>query len=429
LQPGDDVGNRRSHRELRHPPDDIGNRRPPEDRQPDPPDNIGNRIEIAPTHMESGVLSDVDGKRRRKKRGYDLVRMGRFFVGGVNPIVGGNQALALKAEQELYERRPQAQPQPQPQPQRSPERSPELSEEEDGERGGRRRRRRRDGRDFVDGDAAQEVSSRRARRFFDFEEEDRLSYTLQSDPEDKRKAAEDLVTQVLVLSERDATVQAKLIADEGRPKVLVLIEDRGPAKGLDAARQADNAKSPLFVRGSAALMSLNFLVNKSVNRFPKDRIRLAVLPQSDEALYMESLAAHIAERKERSPKASESAPPPAPGAASAAGPAKTAQDGEKPPPTPPKDGPSAPIKAESPAEPAKKASAKKAATKKVAAKKAVAKKAVAKKAKVKKAATKKAVTKKAATKKTATKKATTKKKAATKKTAAKKAVKKKTKAK
>jgi hypothetical protein len=44
--------------------------------------------------------------------------------------------------------------------------------------------------------------------------------------------------------------------------------------------------------GNAALLSLNYLANKVVNRYPDDRIRLAVLPAADERLYLESLEEH-----------------------------------------------------------------------------------------------------------------------------------------
>jgi hypothetical protein len=273
LQPGDDIGNRRSFKQQQNPPDDLGNRKESEESRRLPADDIGNRIDAAPTHEVSGVLAELDGRRRRRKKGNQAQRMGRYIVGGVNPMVAGNVQRAVEAMEKDEQRRAQ---------------------EGDGEgrRGRRRRRRRRDARDHVDGEAAQEVSQRRAQRFFDFDEDDRFDYELRSKPEDKRKAAEEAVTRVLAASARDATVTSRVVEDGDRPKVLVAIDDRGPAAELPADQRADNAAEPLFVLGNAALMSLNYLVNKIINRYPDDRIRLAILPKADEALYLDSLAEH-----------------------------------------------------------------------------------------------------------------------------------------
>src|ERR1043166_5360970 len=92
LQPGDDVGNRRSFKQVIVPPDDLGNRRDPEEAEWSPEDNVGNRIEAAPTHELSGTLLDLDGKRRRRRpKGVSAPeRVGRFFVGGVNPLIATN---------------------------------------------------------------------------------------------------------------------------------------------------------------------------------------------------------------------------------------------------------------------------------------------------------------------------------------------------
>lgn len=281
LQPGDDIGNRRSFKQIQVPPDDIGNRREPDEQIYIPSDDIGNRIDLPPTHEISGVLLEVDGRRRRKKQGVTLVRVGKYFMGGVNPLVSGTE------------------------PQRPPEEKREESEpngiaalDDDGTgTKKRRRRRRRDGREQVDGQAAQEVSERRAQRFFDFEEDDRFAYVLKSDPAEKVRDAETCVREVLERAGRDAVVKARLIEDRDRPKVLITIDERGAKRDLPKERRAENAEEPLFVLGNAALMSLNYLVNKIVNRYPDDRIRLAILPKADEALYLESLEQHIKARE------------------------------------------------------------------------------------------------------------------------------------
>jgi hypothetical protein len=314
LQPGDDIGNRKSFKVVPVPPDDIGNRKDPEEAEWIPEDSIGNRIDAAPTHELSGILLELDGKRRRRRpKGVAAPeRVGRYFVGGVNPLIATNIPRPFPGKS-LDESLPGGAPAPfsddaeqraehgqNGQPRDWAEGSGEGApidgeagfEGGEGEGGGRRRRRRGRGRDQVDGVAAQEVSERRAQRFFDFEEDDRFDYTLKTSAEQKRKDAEDAVRSIVVESGRDATVLARLIEDGSRPKVLVTIDERGPASSLPPERRAPNANEPLFVMGNAALMSLNYLVNKIVNRYPDDRIRLAILPAADERLYVDALAEH-----------------------------------------------------------------------------------------------------------------------------------------
>jgi hypothetical protein len=295
LQPGDDVGNRHSRKQQKIPPDDIGNRKESEAKSALPPDDVGNRIDAAPTHESSGVLADIDGRRRRRKKGSQPMRIGRYVMGGVNPIVSGNTERAIEALKEEEQRRDEARGQ-----RNGAERNGEDFSGEEGGEGSRssrrRRRRRRNEREQVDGVAAQEVSERRAQRFFDFEEDDRFDYVLKTDPESKRADAQEAVRSVLENAGRAGEVIAKLLEDEDRPKVLVTIDESGPADSLDAERKSDNAGEPLFVLGNAALMSLNYLVNKIVNRYPDDRIRLAILPKADEGLYMRSLEEHISKR-------------------------------------------------------------------------------------------------------------------------------------
>jgi hypothetical protein len=351
LQPGDDVGNRKSFKIMQQPPDDLGNRKDPEEAVWVPVDDVGNRIDAAPTHEVSGVLLDMGGKFRRGRRSKGVSapeRVGRYVVGGVNPLIatttprpfpgktldesygGGppapftlvatptlsSAADGARADAVLRGFDPDG---------ASPAPFPDSDFESDGQ-GGRRRRRRGRGRDQVDGLQAQEISDRRAQRFFDFEEDDRFDYTLKTSAEQKRNDAQDAVRSIVDESGRDATVLARLIEDGTRPKILVTIDERGPAASLPPERRAPNSNQALFVMGNAALMSLNYLVNKIVNRYPDDRIRLAILPAADERLYLDALAEH--QKLRRAP------PPPRPVSVLPAASA-SAFDVVTPPPAPP----------------------------------------------------------------------------------------------
>jgi hypothetical protein len=302
LQPGDDVGNRKSFKPVVVPPEDLGNRKDPDEEDDIPFDDVGNRVEANPTHEVSGILLDLDPKKRKRRaKGQNAAppeRIGRYIVGGVNPLIAGGNRLPPPpsddglAEVHAFER---------------PER-PERPER--GLAADSKKRRF----EQVDGRAAQEVSERRTQRFFDFEEDDRFDYVLKSAPDQKRAEALRFVDDVLRESGRNAIVQARIIEDGDKPKLLVTIEEKGPHGKLSAERIPADAHEPLFVMGNAALMSLNYLANKVVNRYPDDRIRLAVLPASDEKLYLESLEEH--QRKARADAASVTVPPPAPPAPS-----------------------------------------------------------------------------------------------------------------
>jgi hypothetical protein len=229
------------------------------------------------------VLLDLNGRRRgRRPKGVSAPeRVGRYFVGGVNPLIATNVPRAFPGK--TLEESMNGAPEPSGDG-RGPESRDGGFEEE--------RPRRNPRRDSVDGVAAQEVSERRAQRFFDFEEDDRFDYTLKTPAEQKRKEAEDAVRAIATEAGRDAVVKAVLIEDGDKPKILVTIDEKGPASSLPPERRADNANDALFVMGNAALMSLNYLVNKIVNRYPDDRIRLAILPANDERLYLDALAEH-----------------------------------------------------------------------------------------------------------------------------------------
>ncbi|MCC7111635.1 MAG: hypothetical protein IT382_20235 [Deltaproteobacteria bacterium] len=286
VQPGDDVGNRRQLKPVHVPPDDIGNRRDPDESEWVPEDSVGNRIEASPTHELSGVLLGLDARRRRRPKGVSAPeRVGRYLVGGVNPLIAANVPRPYPGKT-LEESFGGGGPRP------YDEGRPQLEEEGGGSsnglgaEGGRRERRERRG------DGAQELSERRTQRFFDFEEDDRFEYTLKTTAEQKRADAESCVRDIVSQAGRDATVLARLIEDGTRPKVLVTVEERGPSAAVPVERRAASAGEPLFVMGNGALMSLNYLVNKIVNRFPDDRIRLAILPAADERLYVDALAEH-----------------------------------------------------------------------------------------------------------------------------------------
>ena len=129
---------------------------------------------------------------------------------------------------------------------------------------GRRRNKRKNDRPLNsnDRDRDQRRGGHRPRRN-SFARAPITEYVLKSDPEDKRSRAEEICTEIVRLSQREAQVSAELVDENGQPKVVVMVAESDP----------NNA---LFTRNSAALSALNFLTNKVVNRFPDDRIRLVV---------------------------------------------------------------------------------------------------------------------------------------------------------
>lgn len=288
LQPGDDIGNRKSFKPVVVPPDDIGNRRDPDEEEDIPFDDVGNRIDANPTHEVSGILLDLDPKKRKRRaKGTQapIERNGRYVVGGVNPIIAGGNRPPPPMPEESFE--PQQQQQREPREPREP-RPQQPQQQQQQQQQPRAEKKRRF--EQVDGNAAQEVSEKRVSRFFDFDEDDRFEYALKSTPEQKRKEALRFVDDILRECGRNANVHARVIEDGDKPKLLVTIEEKGPHARVD--RLGAGANEPLFVMGNGALLSLNYLANKVVNRYPDDRIRLAVLPASDEPLYLESLDEH-----------------------------------------------------------------------------------------------------------------------------------------
>lgn len=225
LQAGDSIGNRRSFKEMQVPADDIGNRTSLAGRLDLIRDDIGNSIESAPTHVLNSTSVGSDGRtRRRKEEGaHQPMRIGRYIMGGVNPIVTGAN---------VYGQTPVAAPVPVYTP--------------------------------------RQVSQ---------DDEERVEYILTSDPEMKRVQAEEAVKKIMEKAGRVAEVLAVLSQDEERRySVAVSINDKGLDERFTGENRADNADQPIFVIGSPETLALNFIVNKIVNRYPNDRIRLTVNP-------------------------------------------------------------------------------------------------------------------------------------------------------
>ena len=210
INPGDSVGNRRTNKDTRINNDDIGNHLEILRSNENTPDNLGNSIDVAPTHQLSGVT------HRKKSDAAPHVRMGRYLVGGVNPVVAGLSHLIPET------------------PTEAPKTSPGQQQPT----------------------AAQ--SDKRLKRLFEFEDDDRIEYTLTSTPEEKRVHAEQVVKKIFEAGQLPTEIEATLEQTEIRSSIVVSI------------------KTPVFKTGELPLAALNFLVNKIVNRLPTDRIRLAV---------------------------------------------------------------------------------------------------------------------------------------------------------
>jgi hypothetical protein len=271
MHSGDSVGNRRSFKEIRVPADDIGNRNDFGKHLDSVRDDIGNSIDLAPTHSLNSSMVGADGKTRRRKEDMaSSVRVGRYIMGGVNPVVAGGNPIVSKGSIDsegpgtFY---------------------PVVNESsgDDEQVLHNKKRHKKSKNEFRGNDAGflGESAERRLRRLFDFDEDDRFEYVLSSDPEQKRLAAEETVKSILEKSGRLAEVTSMLLKNANRQSVLVIMDEN----------RLDNADKPLFVRGSVELTALNFIVNKIVNRYPNDRIRLAVLPKIDEEEYLKSFHA------------------------------------------------------------------------------------------------------------------------------------------
>ncbi len=286
MHPGDSIGNRRSFKEIMVPADDIGNRSDFGKRQDLIRDDIGNCIDLAPTHLLNSFMVGADGKTRRRKEDMtNSARVGRYIMGGVNPVVAGGNPFMQNESMDNE----------------GPETSYPVASESfgDDDQGFRNKKGRKKGKnEFCGNDAGPlgESAERRLKRLFDFDEDDRFEYVLSSDPEQKRLAAQETVKSILEKSGRLAEVTSILLKNESRLSVLVVMDEK----------RSDNMDKPLFVRGSVELTALNFIVNKIVNRYPNDRIRLAVLPKIDEEEYLKSFhALDVSAAEESTPPAVE----------------------------------------------------------------------------------------------------------------------------
>ncbi|MDA0698209.1 MAG: hypothetical protein O2793_17670 [Proteobacteria bacterium] len=266
----DNIGNRKSFKEIRIPADDIGNRNEAKRRAELMRDDIGNSIEVAPTHSLNSAMVGNDGKPRRSREpSINPQRVGRYLVGGVNPVVaGGNQPALVEetfAEDDSFS---------------DSGRGFSSNDSNRPARNKKRRKKRRPESQVTNNVSVSDSAERRLKRLFDFDEDDRFEYILTSDPEQKRAVAEETVVTIFAKSGREVIVNAKLLKNDTRQSVLVVIEE-----------QSSQSTKPLFVRGSVELTALNFLVNKIVNRYPNDRIRLVVLPKIDEEEYSKNFLA------------------------------------------------------------------------------------------------------------------------------------------
>ncbi len=176
INPGDSIGNRRSNREVRIPSDDVGNHLEVFRTNENTPDNLGNSIDIAPTHQLSGIT------HRKKSDAAPLVRMGRYLVGGVNPAVAGLAHLI---------------PEP-PAPENPASQSAQPGNPGSG-------------------------ADKRLRRLFEFDDDDRIEYVLASTPEEKRAQAELAVKTIFEAGELPLEITATLGPSETRPSVSVLV--------------------------------------------------------------------------------------------------------------------------------------------------------------------------------------------------------------
>ncbi len=280
LHPGDDVGNRRSFKEIMVPADDIGNRIDFGKRLDLVRDDIGNSIDLAPTHLLNSSMVGTDGKtRRRKEDMINTIRVGRYIVGGVNPVVAGGNHFA--SHQNTVHEGPES----------YHSGGSEASSDEQNFQNSKRHKKHKNEFRGNDSGTLGESAERRLKRLFDFDEDDRFEYVLSSDPEQKRLAAEGTVKSILEKSGRLAEVRSVLLKNDSRLCVLVVMDEQGLHPRISSGNRSENADKPLFVRGSVELTALNFIVNKIVNRYPNDRIRLAVLPKIDEEEYLKSFYA------------------------------------------------------------------------------------------------------------------------------------------
>ncbi len=206
LDSGDGVGNRKSQKEIQIPHDGIGNYISSEERAYEIPDNLGNSIDSAPTHQ-------LNSAYRKKSEQAPHQRMGRYIIGGVNPVVAGLSHLI-----------------PVEQPAQQAEKPADKQDKND----------------------------KRLKRLFDFDDEGNAEFTLTSTPEEKRAQAELALQTIFEAASSSADITVTLDSANDKPSVLATV------------------KSTLFKPEELPTAALGFLVNKIVNKMPNDRIRLAL---------------------------------------------------------------------------------------------------------------------------------------------------------
>ena len=321
----DNIGNRKGAHDVdRNLPEDIGNRRSAEDDTSDLPEDLGNRIGgpapwsrqflrgkgkqrgkgtrtgVAYKDMEQLYAAQGEGVPRFLRPGYRALPSGELAQVSTEGQLVPMGVIATTGERVNGSSNHHHQDSDEP--------------GMDGE--GRRKRRRRRKRGRGDGPEAPQSAQggasgggggghHAASSGFD-EEDEGFRYQLKSDPEVKRAAAQEAVEQVLRNAGRQGTVKATVYQETHGPRVVVEIKEQA----------ADGA---LFGRASAALGALTFLVNKIVNRYPDDRIRLSIV---EEGTWVPQPAAPAAEGAAALPEA---AAPPAQAAAADDG----AEDGQE----------------------------------------------------------------------------------------------------
>ncbi|MBI5497696.1 MAG: hypothetical protein HY904_21995 [Deltaproteobacteria bacterium] len=304
----DSIGNRKRPQDVeRNLPEDIGNRRVPgEDDDGDSPDDLGNRLG-GPAPWSRTFLRGKGGRRGKRSPVYKDMEaiyaqqgegVPRMFRPGFRATPNGELA-ALAADGSLKPLGMSAHTGERvggggggPDRGERGEGGPELAGGPDegmmdGEgRRKRRRRRKRRGEGYGGGPEVQgqagaqhagppqgqppqgggHAGGHGGGHGGGFEEDDDgFRYQLKSDPEDKRKAALAASEEILKHSGRTrATATARVVQETHGPRVVVEIGDKGTDGGL-------------FARGTAALSAMTFLVNKIINRYPDDRIRLAIV--------------------------------------------------------------------------------------------------------------------------------------------------------
>jgi hypothetical protein len=291
------VGNRRGSYDQRIPPDDIGNRVTRSFNEMIPHDDVGNSLAGAATHL---ITSSTPVREKRQRGGgrsgahptYQRPGFSHTMQGGHGQGQSQSQHSGLRGS--------------------SQESGGGFERLDRGERGGRLQDRRRGGERSGGGDRNQMLrrgplgdagksggqnapmgQSRRSqdpylRKLFHFGDEDESNFSLKSTPEVKQQVALEAVRKILTHMERNAEVDARLLTggNHGKPELVLLISESAPANGVKMLMDNDGTS-----------LALNFLVNKIVNRYPDDRIKLSVMPWDEGLSYIEQANVKAANAK------------------------------------------------------------------------------------------------------------------------------------